>query len=174
MWLQTTLLFSGPCIHRRFLGSLRRGRSRQGPRPLPLLTVAAPLSWCLGRRHKLQRPPPLLLLSRDGRERRPFRRPPAAPVASERVLGKSPDGVPPLCGWGLPVRALEALASYWSRVLGAVCPEGRMPHPLQGLSSSLHSHPDIVSNMSGRISSVTGLAPGGREDVVQGCLGNRP
>ena len=31
----------------------------------------------------------------------------------------------------------------------------------------------IVSDVSGRISSITGSAPGGREDV-QGCFGNRP
>ena len=75
--------------------------------------------------------------------------------------------------WGLPVCVLEALAGYWSRVLVAVRPEGWVLHPLQGLSSSPRSHPDIVSDESGRISSVTGSAPGGR-DVVQGCLGNRP
>ena len=56
----TTLLFSGPCIHRRFLGSLRRGWSRRSPHPLPLLTVAASLPWCLGRRCRHRRPPPLL------------------------------------------------------------------------------------------------------------------
>ena len=56
----------------------------------------------------------------------------------------------------LPVSALEALAGSWSRILGAVRPEGRMPHPLQGFSSPC-SHPDIISDISGRISSVSGL-----------------
>ena len=42
-------------------------------------------------------------------------------------------------------------------------------HPLQGLTSSPCSHPDIVSDVSG-----TGLAPGSREDAVQGCLGDCP
>ena len=73
----------------------------------------------------------------------------------------------------MSVSALEALADNWSRILGGVCPEGRIPHPLQGFHSSPRSHPDIVSDLSDRIS-VTGLAPGGREDVVQGCRGNRP
>ena len=71
---------------------------------------------------------------------------------------------------GLPVRALEALAGYWCRILGAVCLEGRIPHPLQGLASSPRSCPDIVSDVSGRTSSGTGFAPGGRE----GCRGGRP
>ena len=80
------------------------GPVKQDPHPLPLLTVAAPLLWCLGHRHKRQLPPPLLLPSRversgDARVRHPFCRPPAAPVASERVPGKSPpDGVPLCCG----------------------------------------------------------------------------
>ena len=76
------------------------------------------------------------------------------------------------CGWGVSVGALEALAHNWNRFLSAICPAGRIPHPLPGLYSSPLSHPDIASDASGRISSITGLAPGGREDVVQGCLGN--
>ena len=74
----------------------------------------------------------------------------------------------------MSVSPLEALADKWSRFLGAICPEGRIPHPLPGFFSSPLSHPDIVSDISGRISSIIGLAPGGREDVVQGCLGNCP
>ena len=70
---------------------------------------------------------------------------------------------------GLSVSALGALANNWSRFLGVICPAGQIPHPLPGFSSPL-SHPDIVSDLSGRISSITGLAPGGREDVVLGCL----
>ena len=77
--------------------------------------------------------------------------------------------------WGLSVGALEALAVNWSGFLVAVRLAGRLSHPLPGLfSSSPLSHPDIISGVPGRISSVTGLAPGGREDVVQGCLGDRP
>ena len=57
--------------------------------------------------------------------------------------------------------------------MGAVRPKGRIPHPLQGLSSP-RSYPDIISDISGRISLGTDLAPGGREDAVQGCLGDRP
>ena len=74
----------------------------------------------------------------------------------------------------MPVSALEALAGYWHQLLGAVCPEGQIPHPLQGFSSSPHSHPDIVSDLSGRIYSVTDLVPGGREDVVHGFLRDHP
>ena len=75
---------------------------------------------------------------------------------------------------GLSVGALEALADDWSKFLGAIHLAGRVSHPLPGLSSSPLSHPDIVSDLPGRISSATGLAPGGREEVVQGCLGDRP
>ena len=37
--------------------------------------------------------------------------------------------------------------------MGAARPEVRLPHPLQGLSSSPRSLPDIVYDLSGRISS---------------------
>ena len=112
-WPRCVRLFSGPCIHRRFLESLRWGRSRQGPRPPPLLTVAAPHLWCLSRR---RRQPPLLLPSRverggDARVWCPFRRPPAAPaapVACERGLEKSPPyWFPPLLLVG------ECLSAHW-------------------------------------------------------------
>ena len=53
-------------------------------------------------------------------------------------------------GGGLPVSALEALAGYWCRILGDLCPEGWLPHPLQGLSSSPRSLPDIVSRRIGQ------------------------
>ena len=76
-------------------------------------------------------------------------------------------------GGGLSVSTLEALAVNWSRFLGAVRLAGRVSYPLPGFSSSPLSYPDIISDVSGVISSITGLAPGGREDVVQGCLGNR-
>ena len=74
----------------------------------------------------------------------------------------------------MSVSALEALADNWSRFLGAVCLVGQLSHPLPGLSSSPLSHPDIISDVPGGISSIAGLAPGGREDVVQGCLGDCP
>ena len=67
---------------------------------------------------------------------------------------------------GLSVGALEALADAWSKFLGAIRLTGRVLHPLPGLSSSPHSHPDIVSDVLGRISSVTGFAPGGVWGVV--------
>ena len=107
-----TLLSNGPCIHRRFPGSLRRSLSGQLRRPLPLLTAVAPPPWCRGRRSRLRRPPPLPLPSRVGsgkgvRVRHPFR---LLPVANEVVPGRSPpDWVsPPLQVGGLPVSALES------------------------------------------------------------------
>ena len=114
--LRTTLLSSGPCIHQRFLGSLWRGRSRLGPRPLPLLIVAATHPLCLSRRSRRRQPPPLPLPSRVGRGgnakvRHPFRWPPAAPstlVATKGVRGRSPlDGVPP------PLRVGGCLSVHW-------------------------------------------------------------
>ena len=100
MQLRTTLLFSGPCIHQRFLRSLQRGQSRQGLHPPPLLTVVPSVAVA-----GINGPPPLPLSSRvrssgNARLRCPFRRLPAAPatpVASKKGPGKSPpDGVPPL------------------------------------------------------------------------------
>ena len=126
-------------------------------------------------------PLPLPLPSRvrssgDTKARRPFQRFRPLWWQMTRCREKSPpDRVPPLLRvGGLSVSALETLADCWGRILGAVCPEGRIPHPLQGFSSSPRSHPNVISDLSGRISSVTGLAPGGQEDVVQGCLGNCP
>ena len=71
-------------------------------------------------------------------------------------------GFASVAGGGLSVGALEALA-----VLGASHLAGRLSHPLLGLSSSPLSHPNVVSDVSGRISSCTGLVPGGREDAVK-------
>ena len=93
--LRLALLFTGCCIHLRFLGFLRLVRPRLSPRPLPLLTVVAPLPWCLGRSTRRRQPTPLPLpfwveCGWGAKVRRPFRRPPAAPaaaVANTRVPG---------------------------------------------------------------------------------------
>ena len=53
--------------------------------------------------------------------------------------------------------------------MGASHLAGQLLHPLPGLSSSPLSHPNIVSDVSGRIS-CTGLVPGGREDAVKDAL----
>ena len=74
----------------------------------------------------------------------------------------------------MSVGALEALADNWSRFLCAICLAGRVSHHLPGFSFSSLSHPDIVSDVPGRTSSIADLAPGGREDVVQRCLGDCP
>ena len=50
--LRTTLLSSGPCIHRRFLGSLRLGRSRQGPRSQKQASMAPSSSTQQGRKRR--------------------------------------------------------------------------------------------------------------------------
>ena len=98
-----------------------------------------------GRSSRLRLPLPLPLPTGgkrggDPRERRPFRG---------------------------PLAALEALAVNWSEFLGVVRLAGRLPRPLPGLSSSPLSLPGIVSDVPGGISSVTGVAPGDREDAVQ-------
>ena len=173
--LRTTLLFSGPCIHQRFLGSLRRGRSRLGPRLPPLLIVAAPPLGCLGRRCRRRRLLPLPMPSRverggDAKVRRPIRRPPAAPVATERVPGRSPpDGVPPLLRVGVACQRIGGTGKLLELNPGCCLSWG-----MDISSPSRTLLPNIVSNISGRISSVTGFAPGSQEDLVQGCLGSRP
>ena len=96
---------------------------------------------------------------------------PAAPEVNEKGPGKCCDGVSPLLRVG---GCLEVLAVNWSEFLGAICLVGQLSHPLPRLSSSPLSHPDIISDVPDKISSVTGLVPGGREDVVQGCLGDHP
>ena len=90
--------------------------------------------------------------------------------------GKSqPDGVTLTReGWGLPGTALEAVAGSWSRDLGGDRASGRLPCPVQGLSSSPIPHSGIVSDVPGRLSSGSGLAARGRGDACQRSLGNRP
>ena len=70
-----------------FLGFLRLVRPNLSPHPLPLLTVVAPLPWCLGRSLKCLQPSPLPLPlwvggGWAGKVRRPFRRPPVASAYS--------------------------------------------------------------------------------------------
>ena len=80
-------------------------------------------------------------------------------------------GIRLCCGWGVTCLRFRALAGSWSRILGAACPVGHIPHPIQGFPSSPRSHPDIVSD-TGWLSSVSGLVPGGLGGVVLGCLRN--
>ena len=70
--------------------------------------------------------------------------------------------------------ALEAVAGSWSRDLGGDRPLGRLPCPVQGLSSSPISHSGIVSDVPGRLSSGSSLAARGRGDACQRSLRNRP
>ena len=74
----------------------------------------------------------------------------------------------------MPGTALEAVAGSWSRDLGGDRPSGRLPCPVQGLSSSPISHSGIVSDVPGSLSSGSGLAARGRGDACQRSLGNRP
>ena len=94
-----------------FFGFLRLVRPNLGPCPLPLLTVVAPLPWCLGHSLQHRQPSPLPLPLRVGRGwaakvRRRFQRPlvaSATPVVFARVPGWSPlTGFCLCCGWGLP------------------------------------------------------------------------
>ena len=61
-----------------------------------------------------------------------------------------------------------------SRVLGGDRSPGRLPCSLPGLSSSPLSHPGIVSNVPGRLSSGSSLAARGRGYACQRSLRNRP
>ena len=66
------------------------------------------------------------------------------------------------------------MAGNWSRDLGGDRPSGRLPCPVQGLSSSPSSHTGIVSDVPGRLSSGSSLAARGRGDACQRSLRNRP
>ena len=66
------------------------------------------------------------------------------------------------------------VAGNWSRVLGSDCSPGRLPCSLQGLTSSPFSHPGIVSDVPGRLSSGSSLAARGRGDACPRRLINRP
>ena len=74
----------------------------------------------------------------------------------------------------MPGTALEAVAGSWSRDLGGDRPSGRLPCPVQGLSSSPISHTGIVSDVLGRLSPGSSLAARGRGDACQRSLRNRP
>ena len=74
----------------------------------------------------------------------------------------------------MPVISLEEVAGNWSRDLGGDRPLGRLPCPVQGLSSSPSSHSGIVSDVPGRLSSGSSLAARGRGDACQRSLKNRP
>ena len=74
----------------------------------------------------------------------------------------------------MPVISLEEVAGNWSRDLGGDCSSGRLPCPVQGLSSSPSSHTGIVSDVPGRLSSGSSLAARGRGDACQRSLRNRP
>ena len=74
----------------------------------------------------------------------------------------------------MPVISLEELAGHWSRDLGGDRSPGRLPCPVQGLSSSPSSHTGIVSDVPGRLSSGSSLAARGRGDACQRSLRNRP
>ena len=74
----------------------------------------------------------------------------------------------------MPVITLEAMAGNWSRDLGGDRSSGRLPCPVQGLSSSPSSHTGIVSDVPGRLSSGSRLAARGRGDACQRRLRNRP
>ena len=66
------------------------------------------------------------------------------------------------------------MAGNWSRDLGGDCSSGRLPCPVQGLSSSPSSHTGIVSDVPGRLSSGSRLAARGRGDACERRLRNRP
>ena len=66
------------------------------------------------------------------------------------------------------------VAGNWSQVLGSDRSLGRLPCSLPGLSSSNFSHPGVVSDIPGRISSGSSLAARGRGDACQRSLRNRP
>ena len=86
-----------------------------------------------------------------------------------------PDGVT------LPMSVGGCLSSHWRRWqeigaedLGGDRSPGRLPCPVQGLSSSPSSHTGIVSDVPGRLSSGSSLAARGRGDACQRSLRNRP
>ena len=74
----------------------------------------------------------------------------------------------------MPGSALEAVARNRSGVLGSDHSPGRLPCSLHGLSASAFSHPGIVSDVPGRLSSGLSLVARGRGDACQRSLRNHP
>ena len=66
------------------------------------------------------------------------------------------------------------MVGNWSRDLGGDSSPGRLSCAFQGLSSSPVSHPGIISDVPGRLSSGSSLAARGRGDACQRSLRNRP
>ena len=66
------------------------------------------------------------------------------------------------------------MAGDRNRLLGSNRSPGRLPCSLLGLSSSPFSHPGIVSDVPGRLSSGSSLAARGRSDACQRSLRNHP
>ena len=135
-------------------------------------------------RNRRRRLPLLASLARRGRIARvrlPFPLPPEAPAAPEvkaKAPGKSrPDGSrggSPFESWVLPGSPLEAVAGNRSRDLGGDRSPERLPCSLPGLASSPFSHPGIVSDVPGRLSSGSSLAARDRGDACQRSLRNCP
>ena len=137
-------------LGRRALLELVRLRSRR--RLLPLLAS-------------------LVRRGRTARVRLPFPLPPEAPEVKAKAPGKSRLDFE---SWGMLGSALEAVTGNRSRVLGGDRSPGRLLGSLSGLSSSPFSHPGIVSDVPGRLSSGSSLAARGRGDACQRSLRNRP
>ena len=162
------LLCNGPSILPGFLGNLRRRVGQLDRQRLALgRQVLLELVWPRNRRSRL---PLLASLARRGRTARvrlPSLPPktPATPEVKAKAPGKS---------WGLLGSALEAVAGNRSRDLGGDRSLVRLPCSLPGLSSSPFSHPGIVSDVPGRLSSGSSLAARDRGDACQRSLRNRP
>ena len=82
--------------------------------------------------------------------------------------------VSPNEGGGLPGSALETVAGSRSRVFGRDRSPGRLSGSLQGLSPSPLSHPGIVSDVPGRLTSGSSHAARVRGDACQRSLRNCP
>ena len=170
-----TLLFNGPSIRPGFLGNLRRRVGLLDRRRLALgRLVPLELDRPRNRRRLLPLMASLARRGRIARVRLPFPHPPEAPAApgvKVKEPGKSrPDGTT------LPLRVGGCLAPHWRRwqAIGAetwvVSSLRRLPCALPGLSSSAFSHPGIVSDVPGRLSSGSSLAARDRGDACQGAL----
>ena len=177
---RTTLLFSGLSILPRFLGNLRRLVIRLGRRLLVQgRRVLLDLVLLRSSRRFLLLQASLARRRRTAKVRLPFPLPleaPAAPGVKVKAPEKSqPDRMT------LPVRVGGCLAPHWrqwqaigARDLGGDRSPGRLSCAFQGLSSSPISHPGIVSDVPGRLSSGSSLATRGRGDAYQRSLRNCP